>query len=283
MTDRPEGTLGGTAGRDSREKLEARFYTALNAREEEIAELEHIVGELTAERDELASDLCECDENRIEFKGQRDRLEREVRQLSGDLDGARAWRDYWRGRAVRAERTVGKFKRMLEAERKLARMWPRFTDGRPVRVGDEIGFEGGTRRVNSIRFHSATFKIQTEHKSFTEPFGTEIAYPPLKAKDGQPIEVGQTLYGEDGHEWDVKSIDWTEPKYPICAMGLADDDVFSKKRLKPEWLTHEAPWSLEKAIGNAFMFAPSSAMPGEIRDKTAKLASEIREKLAKGE
>lgn len=47
------------------------------------------IAELTAERDNLARDLAECDENRIEFRDQRDHAEDMLAQMKLE-------RDYWK-------------------------------------------------------------------------------------------------------------------------------------------------------------------------------------------
>ena|GEM_PF-5189720 len=184
---------------------------------------------------ETRKELNACADVRDKAIAERDHLEAQVRQLEGDLKGARKSRDHWQRVASGHAAEIQRLKHNLEAERELARMWPRYSDGRPVRVGDEIGFEGCVRRVERIEFGSATFKLHAEHESRRAPFGTEIDYPPLTAKDGQPIEEGTLLYGEDGRAWLVESIAHGE-KYPI--EGSCDGEY---KRLKPEWLTHEKP------------------------------------------
>ena len=63
---------------------------------------------------------------------------------------------------------------------------------------------------------------------------------PLYASDGQSVEVGQTLYGlSDGRKWRVASLDRTRP------WSVWGESGGKYKPLKPEWLTHEPPDSLE--------------------------------------
>ena len=60
----------------------------------------------------------------------------------------------------------------------------------------------------------------------------------LTAKDGKPIKLGSTVYGEDGKQWRIVAIGreyvWGQSEHS------------TQKRLKPEWLTHERPDSWEQ-------------------------------------
>lgn len=66
---------------------------------------------------------------------------------------------------------------------------------------------------------------------------------PVLAKDGKPIEVCQTLYGEDGKAWHTCAL------HPGKRCGVESDSTSEiradgtvrHKRLKAEWLTHEKP------------------------------------------
>ncbi|MBQ9000504.1 MAG: hypothetical protein IJ087_01470 [Eggerthellaceae bacterium] len=182
-----------------------------------------------------------------ELIADRDALQAQVRQLQGDLKGARTSRDTWRERARKAERAVGKYKEQLKAERELARMWPRFSDGTPVRVGDSMMYDERAERVQGIRFYrnAVVFEFaEGRHCRITHGFaiGQPVDRPPLNAADGQPIEPGTMLYGGDGSAWVVESIAHGE-KYPI--EGSCDGEY---KQLKPEWLTHEKPDSCERIV-----------------------------------
>lgn len=72
-------------------------------------------------------------------------------------------------------------------------------------------------------------------------------YAPVLAHDGQSIEVGQTLYGlSDGNAWTVTGIAHGR-KHPVlaeCRDALPME--VEERALKPEWLTHEQPDSLER-------------------------------------
>ena len=62
----------------------------------------------------------------------------------------------------------------------------------------------------------------------------------LTAKDGKPIKLGDTVWGEDGKKWRIDAIGgryvWGRGQHP------------TQKRLKPEWLTHTEPDSFERIL-----------------------------------
>lgn len=175
-----------------------------------------------------------------------DGLESQLRQLQGDLKGARTSRDTWRERARNAERKVGQLKEQLKAERELARMWPRFSDGAPVRIGDEFWWDYSAHRVGQILLYDRGFRLDNEERTcFTKvySYGEPAERPPLRSKDGMPIEVGQTLYGGDGQSWEVRNVKHGD-KYSVCAVGADAENYYELRKLKPEWLTHEKPDSI---------------------------------------
>lgn len=68
-----------------------------------------------------------------------------------------------------------------------------------------------------------------------------------RGKDGRPIRVGETVYGEDGRAWHVRGVTIGEksiahPEHVIRATS----DAEQLRYLKPEWLTHERPDSWER-------------------------------------
>lgn len=71
----------------------------------------------------------------------------------------------------------------------------------------------------------------------------------LTARDGKPIALGDTVYGEDGKKWIIDAIGtdyvWGRGQHP------------TQKRMKPEWLAHELPDSAERIAEDAVKLAPS--------------------------
>ena len=58
--------------------------------------------------------------------------------------------------------------------------------------------------------------------------------PPMHAKDGLPIKVGEIVYGGDGEAWEVTGIQ----NGPWNIVGKNGD---KQREMKPKWLTHEVP------------------------------------------
>lgn len=134
------------------------------------------------------------------------------------------------------------------AECELARMWPRYEDGRPVRAGDLVTYAdtGLTAKVQDILIGSACWELLGQgRRSLGQvgKFGEPVKRPPLLASDGQPIEVGQVLYGGDGRAWEVYHLD-RAAKHPV--FGREPGNPGAAREMKPEWLTHEQPDSWER-------------------------------------
>lgn len=108
----------------------------------------------------------------------------------------------------------------IDAERALLEgmEWPRFEDGEPVKVGDEVEYKGETMRV-----YLATLDA-----------------------DGAPIKVGDTVYFVDGdaRPLTVERIDANggEPAVDLVYAG----QILRWHSANPEKLTHERPdsWRL---------------------------------------
>lgn len=216
------------------------------------------------------------------LKAERDELKRRVSQLDGDLEGARTSRDRWRDVATKHVAEIQRLKRKLKDAEKYGTIWPRFEDGAIVKFGDEIEWsdngEPKAAKVSEIKFEryfSSEVRSGIRVNAFTHTtraIGEPYKRPPLKAKDGQPIEEGTLLYGEDGRAWLVESIDHAD-KYPI--EGSCDGEF---KRLKAEWLTHEKPDSWERIVSELRGYPQCFEMS---HDAITTLADRI-EKLAKG-
>ncbi len=72
----------------------------------------------------------------------------------------------------------------------------------------------------------------------------ECELAPIGA-DGQPITVGQTVYGEDGAAWEVIGVTYGNVEYPIIGNGSSGQ----RREMKPEWLTHSKP-TIESTLGD---------------------------------
>lgn len=193
-----------------------------------------VTDEITSLRDFYADTAKRADKLESEVEG----WSKRAMQLEGDLKGARDSRDTWRDRAQKAEKSVGIKKSLLKKEREANKFWPRFEDGERVRVGDEVAhYQSGERvKVHFIEFGQYQTKMYGRDQFPVAVCNSAgqlvVKRPPLIAKDGKPIEVGQTLYGEsDGKAWEIDRVDqhyaWS-----------------GEKRLRPMWLLHERPDSI---------------------------------------
>lgn len=106
-----------------------------------------------------------------------------------------------------------------------------------------------------------------------------------RGKDGRPIHVGETVYGEDGRAWHVRGVTIGEksiahPEHVIRATS----DAEQLRYLKPEWLTHERPDSLERIADELDEWSEDNRVNGddEVFRRAGDLADRIR-KLAKRE
>lgn len=137
--------------------------------------------------------------------------------------------------------------------------WPRFEDGELVRFGDVYESPSGKlNRADSVTFRRESWTIQqfdSVVNGMAREHGTPVKHPPVIAADGQPVEVGQTLYGEDGKAWEVERIAHGET-HPV----VATDADCNRRGLRPSWLTHEEPESIGKIRRelNALVFDKSA-------------------------
>ena len=71
-------------------------------------------------------------------------------------------------------------------------------------------------------------------------------YPKLLDKDGNLINIGDVLYGEDGKAWKIATVAYSERmNHPLGAWWIDEDGVerLIYKALKPKWLSRKNPKS----------------------------------------
>ena len=71
-------------------------------------------------------------------------------------------------------------------------------------------------------------------------------YPKLLDKDGNVINIGDVLYGEDGKTWKIATVAYSERmNHPLGAWWIDEDGVerLIYKALKPKWLSRKNPKS----------------------------------------
>ncbi len=90
----------------------------------------------------------------------------------------------------------------IDAERALPDgvEWPRFEDGEPVKVGDEVEFEGETMRVHLATFDADGWALWCSREGIdgrlSGAYGERVKRPAPEVldADGVPIKVGDTVW-----------------------------------------------------------------------------------------
>lgn len=101
-------------------------------------------------------------------------------------------------------------------------------------------------------------------------------------RDGKPIRVGETVYGEDGRTWNVRGvtigeITWTS-RYSRYVIRVTND-TNEWRQFKPEWLTHERPDSWERIAQELERYANDSCGEDEIDGATASTLIDFAERI----
>ena len=161
----------------------------------------------------------------------------------------------------------GKLADALEAAQQLPEgvEWPRFEDGEMVRFGDEFEYCGVKTRVTDVEFRDGKTAVWggVGTDDPTVPVDNEpIKRPAIKDKDGKTIKKGDTVWGEDGREWLVTGFLRDKHHCVVAISGI------KTKMLKPEWLTHSKPDTLEAVDADAAK-DPCEYFNGRAPDKCA--------------
>lgn len=133
-------------------------------------------------------------------------------------------------------------------------------------ISDELR-EWAAAQCNAITLYKLADRIDAEMAEL--PNG----------KDGRPIHVGDTVYGEDGLAWHVRGVTIGEksiahPSHVIRAVS----DAEQLRYLKPEWLTHERPDSFERIADELEEWSEDNRVNGdsEVFDRAAEFSERIR-------
>lgn len=135
----------------------------------------------------------------------------------------------------------------IDAERALPEgvEWPRFEDGEPVKVGDEVEFEGETMRVHLATFDADGWALWCSRDGLDGrlrgSYSERVKRPAVLGADGVPIEAGDTVYfvGENGSAYTVEKVH--------VGSGRASVDLAAAKGnscwhdTSPAEITHELP------------------------------------------
>lgn len=99
-------------------------------------------------------------------------------------------------------RLIGAISDRIDAERALPEgiEWPRFEDGKLVKAGDEVEWDGDVMRVGAFWFHREEWGLSVScpgvDGTFHGEYGERVKRPTPKVldADGVPIEVGDVVY-----------------------------------------------------------------------------------------
>lgn len=115
--------------------------------------------------------------------------------------------------------------------------WPRCESGKPVRFGDEYIDHGGLlRKVERIILMGDGYLLASKTGAYyLRRYGQRVKRPAVLAADGEPLEVGQTVWHtKTGAEYRVLSL-------PDGEKGAWLEDSSGKYFLDHAVLTHQRP------------------------------------------
>lgn len=134
----------------------------------------------------------------------------------------------------------------IDAERALLEgvEWPRFEDGEPVKVGDDVDYGEETMWVRSVTFVANGWSLRCERRGVDGVlyglFGERVKRPApeVLGADGEPIEVGDTVWGTyDGCKHVVKA---------VCSDGSLRPNLLMKDGCMVEY--EEGGWDFAKKV-----------------------------------
>lgn len=148
-------------------------------------------------------------------------------------------------------RLIGSIADRIEAEQALPEgaEWPRFEDGEPVGFGDEVEYEDEVGTVACIRFEILGWSMTLNHNLdlsyLSGSYGERVKRPTPKVLDanGDPIEVGDTVYCDDDPEQLI--VDSFDGPGCVC-VTLVKNPNGMLYTIEPSRLTHERPDSWER-------------------------------------
>lgn len=159
----------------------------------------------------------------------------------------------------------------IDAERALPEgiEWPRFEDGELVRIGDELEFEGKTMLVCDATFYADGWALWCDREDMNGRLygkhGERVKRPTPKVlgADGEPIEVGDTVYCDgDPEPLVVDSFDDPGCVYLTSVKG-SDGTLYT---IEPSLLTHERPDSWEQLEKDAYHLVMSEYLETPEKD-----------------
>lgn len=145
---------------------------------------------------------------------------------------------------------VTKWLKLTERERRILDIWPRFEDGEPVMIGDEIdGLGGEIIEVYIAEDAAAIWNNFANHMHLS--LGERVSRPAPKVldADGVEIEAGDTVYGigRTKHRFEVIDPHHIDPEVgEAFSVRCYDRDELEECHCKPKLLAHTRPDSWER-------------------------------------
>ena len=132
---------------------------------------------------------------------------------------------------------------LSERERQILDMWPRFEDGEPVTFGDVVDGFGG--EINEVYITENTVGIWSNLENYMRlGIGERVKHPAPKVldADGVEIEVGDTVWDDDGIEMTVMSLVGELPGHVTTHSKIPP----AMHSISPKRLTHTRPDSWQR-------------------------------------
>ena len=120
--------------------------------------------------------------------------------------------------------------------------WPRYEDGELVPIGGEfMGKDGKTYTAKQIQFIGKCFSLYDfcdRKPQFSGFYGERVRHPAVPAADGEPLEVGQTVWNiNNGMEFTVSRLP-KSGEYQAVEVRYRNG---SSTSFDPDQLTHQRP------------------------------------------
>lgn len=124
--------------------------------------------------------------------------------------------------------------------------WPRYEDDEPVSIGDEVDFGGEGGAASSVELqddghfviHACDGAGDYSHRNFRP--GERVKRPSVLAADGEPLEVGQTVWDTNGDELVIGALE--DGGHTVtCRYADVGDGMPVHGMWSPSDLTHQRP------------------------------------------
>ena len=145
--------------------------------------------------------------------------------------------------------------------------WPLYEDGAPVQIGSEfVGKDGKTYTAKQIQFIGKCFSLYDfcdQKPQFNGFYGQRVRRPAVPAGDGEPLEVGQTVWDTDAEADTPLTVVEVSSDLVRCEYTWKDGKTY-RPCYPPSVLTHTKPeidsWErVEEDIADGFMATEETA------------------------